>query len=248
MCPVAKPACRCLWSVCFPLWPGQRGISEHDQGYRLLPAASSHPLARLQASRRGSRPRSTAGTSRGTPRLPGGAWVRCPWLPADHPDGFTSGDGPAALPHHRRLSRAAARPPHQPAASGAVLTARSRPPRGLLPLPILLHKPELPLQTCTVAPYRLFVYWRSFAMECEERAIAVRVPHVGQCQNTGRELMGGFVSLCRTAHAASRWFSFPVGTCSIYGGKGKVQHKFGTLWSPEHIIPIILSAAFSQNT
>lgn len=45
-------------------------------------------------------------------------------------------------------------------------------------------------------------------MECEERDITVRAPRAGQCQNSGGEVMGGFVSPRSTAHAASHGFSW----------------------------------------
>lgn len=55
------------------------------------------------------------------------------------------------------------------------------------------------------------------------------------------EVMGGFVSLHRTAQAAHHHFSFSVGSSSLCDGRENVQHTFGTLWCPalcwvEHII------------
>lgn len=99
-------------------------------------ASSPHSL------RGDNRPHGTGGTSRGTPRSPGGAWGWYRWLPADHRDGFASGDGLA-------WSRCPTTPQVAEVGCGLFIHPAASP--GRLLLPVLLHKPKLPLQICTVA-------------------------------------------------------------------------------------------------
>lgn len=96
------------------------------------PRCLKPPPACAHSLRRDHRPHGVDGTRRGTPRLPG--WgVRGSGICGSQPTTATASLwgmlwlGPIALRYHKRLSRAAARPPRQPAASGAVSPPRSLP-------------------------------------------------------------------------------------------------------------------------
>lgn len=110
MYPFVKPVCQ---STHFSLWPGQQGISEHEQRCHLHPTASSHHPACVHTLFRDNGPHSVDGTSHGTSCLLGGSkcgfcgcqltmsllWVMW-WL------------SPIALPYHKRLPLQPAATPH----------------------------------------------------------------------------------------------------------------------------------------
>lgn len=146
------------------------------------PRCLKPPPACTHSLRRDHQPQGIDGTRRGTPRLPG--WgVHGGGICGSQPTTATASLwgmrwlGPIALPHHKRLSLAAARPPRPPAASGAVYPPRSLPRSAASARPPPQAKAASP--SVRSGRYHLFVHWRSFAMECEERDITVRVPHVG---------------------------------------------------------------------